>query len=311
MKRDNINYFAVGLFVLLMLGLLLYGLLRISGENQKSDVYYSDFRSIAGIKPGAPVTYQGFELGHVDTIEPRRKDGKTYYRLALKLRRGWQMPSDSVATISASGLLSGMLVEIREGSSRQLIAPGGVIGAVESSNLFESMSSLTEQLSRLAKYDAEPLLENLNRRVDRIGGSLEQGVPESMSQLQALLKRLNSTAALLEATVGGENRGHVTAMLKNADLTTANILRLSADFERTSRQLDQLLSEAHGLVKHSRPDVEASVAELRDSLQRVNAVLQHLESASLNTNELARELRQNPSLIIQSRPLVERNEDKP
>lgn len=311
MRRDNINYFAVGLFVLLMLGLLLYALARISGENQKSDVYYTHFRSVSGIKPGAPVAYQGFELGHVDAIEPTQRDGKTYYRLALKLKQGWKVPSDSFAVISASGLLSGMLVEIREGRSTRLLAPGGEIAATESANLFEALAGLTEQLSQLTRNDAQPLLANLNRRIDRIGGSLEQGVPESMSQLQAVLKKLNNTATLLEATLGGENRAHVAAMLKNADLSSANILRLSADFEHTRGQLDRLLADSHGVVTHNRPDIEASVGELRDSLQRVNTILHHLERASLNTNELTRELRQNPALIIQSKPPVEPGEDRP
>ncbi len=308
MKRDHINYFAVGLFVLLMLGMLLYALLRINGENQKSDIYYTYFRSVSGIKTGAPVAYQGFELGHVDTIEPTQKEGRTSYRLALKLRQGWKIPSDSRAVISASGLLSGMLVEIREGSSRSLLGPGGEIAGTESVNLFESMAVLTEQLSQLTRDDAKPLLANLNRRIERIGGSLEQGVPESMNQLQAVLKKLNNTATLLETTLGGENRAHVTAVLKNTDQSSLNILRLTADFERTRKQLDQFLADTHGVVTQNRPDIEASVSELRDSLQRVNTILHHLEGASLNTNELTRQLRQNPALIIQSKPAADQSE---
>lgn len=307
-KRDNINYFAVGLFVLLMLGMLLYALLRINGENQKSDIYYTYFRSISGIKTGSTVAYQGFELGHVDAIEPTQKEGRTFYRLALKLRQGWKIPSDSRAVISASGLLSGMLVEIREGSSSSLLGPGGEIAGTESVNLFESMAVLTEQLSQLTRDDAKPLLANLNRRIERIGGSLEQGVPESMNQLQTVLKKLNNTATLLETTLGGENRAHVTAVLKNADQSSLNILRLTADFERTRKQLDQFLADTHGVVTQNRPDIEASVSELRDSLQRVNTILHHLEGASLNTNELTRQLRQNPALIIQSKPAVDQSE---
>lgn len=311
MKRDNINYFAVGLFVLLMLGLLVYTLQRISGDNQKSDVYYAYFRNVSGIKKGSPVAYQGYELGHVGTIEPTQRQGKTYYRLALKLKTEWKVPSDSVAVISASGLLSGMLVEIREGNSSSLVAPGGEIAATESANLFEAMASLTEQLSQLAKNDAKPLLDNLNRRIERIGGSLEQGVPESLNQFQSILKKLNSTATLLEATLGGDNRKHVAALLKNADQTSVNILRLSADFEHTRKQLDRLLADTHGLVTHNRPDIEASMTELRDSLQRVNTILHHLEGASLNTNELTRQLRHNPALIIQSKPPDALSEERP
>ena len=44
------------------------------------------------------------------------------------------------------------------------------------------------------------------------------------------------------------------------------------------------------------------MVELRQALQRVNTILHHLEGTSLNTKELTRELRLNPSLIIQSKP---------
>lgn len=292
-----------------MLGLLLYALLRISGENQKSDIYYTYFRNVSGIKPGSPVSYQGFELGHVETIEPTQRQGKTYYRLALKLKHGWKVPDDSQAMVRASGLLSGMIVEIREGMSRHLLAPKGEIASTESSNLFDAINTLTEQLTQLLRDDAKPLINNLNRRMDRIGSSLEKSVPESMSQLQAVLKKLNTTASLLESTLSGENREHVASVLKSADQSSANILKLSSDFEHTRKQLDQLLAETHGVVTQSRPDIEASMAELRNSLQRINNILHHLEGASLNTQELTRQLRQNPALILQSQPPAERTEE--
>lgn len=306
MKRDNINYFAVGLFVLLMLGLLLYALLTISGDNQKSDVYYTYFKNVSGIKPGATVAYQGFELGHVDAIEPVQKQGSTSYRLALKLKQGWKVPSDSHAIISASGLLSASLVDIREGVSSNLLTPGGTIAAIESANLFEALSTLTEQLSQLTSNGAKPLLASLTR----ISGGLEQSMPESMNQLQSLLKKLNHTASLLEGTLSAENRNHISGLLKNADQSSVNIMHLSADFEHTRKQLDLLLSDTRAIVTKNRPDIDASVAELRISLKRVNTILHHLEAASLNTNELTRQLRQNPSLIIQSKPAVDQNEEK-
>jgi phospholipid/cholesterol/gamma-HCH transport system substrate-binding protein len=309
-KRDNINYFAVGLFVLAMLGMLMYALARISGDNQKGDVYYTYFRSVAGIKSGSSVAFQGLELGHVGAIEPTQRKGGTHYKVELQLRQGWKVPSDSKATISASGLLSGMLVEIREGASDKLLPPGGEIAAVEATNLFDSVTALSEELRQLARNDAKPLLTNLNGRLNRVGDSLEQSIPASMAQIQSVLRKLDRTASLLESTLGGENGRHIAALMKNADESSENVLRLTSALQQTRKDLDQLLLESRNLVKHNRPDIDAAVAELRISMQRVNTILRHLEGASLNTNELTRQLRQNPGLIIQSKPADDQSEEK-
>ena len=63
MKRDNVNYLLVGSFVLLMAGVLLYALYRITGHSAKGDLYVTHFSNVAGIKEGSLVTYEGFEVG--------------------------------------------------------------------------------------------------------------------------------------------------------------------------------------------------------------------------------------------------------
>lgn len=286
MKRDTINYCAVGVFVLLMLALLFLALLKISGDGQKSDVYYTYLKSVSGIKRGSPVSFQGLEVGHVETIAPAQKEGRNYYRLTLAIRKGWKIPSDSQTVIAASGLLSGMLIEIREGEKPTLLQPGDDIAGVDVANLFESLAGLSE---------------NVNRRIDRIGGKIEEVLPE----MHVLLKSLNRTATLVESTLNSENRGHVNTLLRNANTSSANFLRLSTELQETRKRLDKVLDETHGAVRSGRPEVEASLAELRQAMQRVNAILHHLEGTSLNSRELTRELRLNPSLLIQSKPAVD------
>lgn len=291
MKRDTVNYFAVGVFVLLMLALLFFALMKISGDSQKSDIYYTSLKSVAGIKRGAPVSFQGFELGHVHNIEPLHQSGKMLYRLGLAVQQGWKIPVDSQAMISSSGLLSGMLIEIRAGTAQKLLQPGQEIAGFEAGNLFDSLTSLSE---------------NVNRRVDRMGDQFETALPE----LHALLKKLNAVAGSVETTLNQENRGHIRALLKNANASSANFLRLSTDLQTTRQRLDKVLDESHEVVAKNRPELDATMAELRLALQRVNTILHHLEGTSLNTRELTRELRQNPSLLIQSRPAIEQTAEE-
>ena len=50
MKRDNVNYLLAGSFVLLMAGVLFYGLYRIAGHSAKGDIYFTHFSNVAGDK---------------------------------------------------------------------------------------------------------------------------------------------------------------------------------------------------------------------------------------------------------------------
>jgi phospholipid/cholesterol/gamma-HCH transport system substrate-binding protein len=57
-----------------------------------------------------------------------------------------------------------------------------------------------------------------------------------------------------------------------------------------------------GLVKDSRAIVSGSGKDLKESLRRVDATLYQLESAGRNLNEFSRTIRENPAVLINSRP---------
>lgn len=311
MKRDTINYVTVGGFVLLMLVALLYGLYRVTGHQRQQDTYYTRLANVTGIAEGSTVTFEGYPVGNVTAIEPVAVNGRTRYRLALNLKSGWRVPEDSSATITAPGLLAAPVIEIRQGASPTLIAPGGEIPGADAAGLFQAMTGLMTEISALTESGIKPLVAQLNARVDRLGDTLAKSLPETLEEAKGALVRLNRAAGALESLASGENREHLASMLRNSDQTAANLARLSADLERTRGALDALLAESHGAVAGGRQDVRASLAELRQSVDRVNGMLHQLESASRHMNEFSRNLRANPGALIQGRPPVDPVEAKP
>lgn len=311
MKRETINYTLVGSFVLLMLAVLLYGLYRVTGHQRKQDTYYTSFANVAGISEGSTVSYEGYPVGNVTSIAPVARDGKTRYRLTLNVKSGWQVPEDSTASVSASGLLSTPVIEIRQGESAKLLAPESEIRSADSAGLYQAMSGLIGELSSLTEGGIKPFVEQLNHRVGRIGDTLEQDLPALTAELKSALARLNRAASALESLASGENRERVASMLGNADQTAANLARLTADLEGTRAALDELLADSRGVVAGSRQDIRASLAELRQTVQRVNGMLYQLEGASRNMNEFSRQIRSNPAALIQGRPAADEAEAKP
>ena len=90
MKRENVNYFAVGIFVVAMLILFMVVLFQITGRAGPTDSYQVFLDNVAGLKRGTPVFYEGYQVGQVEQITPEREAGQTRYRLALTLPAGWQ-----------------------------------------------------------------------------------------------------------------------------------------------------------------------------------------------------------------------------
>ncbi len=298
MKRDNVNYLLVGSFVLVMGIVLLYALYRITGQSAKGDVYVTHFPNVAGIKSGTVVTFEGFEVGNVDGIEPEVKNNRTSYRVSLNIRKPVNLPEDSWAIIASPGLLAAPLVEIKEGQSTSLIAAGGEIPGRTNSNVMESVANLANEISRLTETSVKPLLAQISQRVETVGGSLEENLPGTLTDMRATMARLNSTAARVETLFSPENQKNWNGLLKNGNEASGTVLKLSQEMQKVT-------AEVEGLVKDSRVIVNGSGKDLQLSLRRADALLYQLESAGRNLNEFSRTIRENPAALVNNRPPVD------
>jgi phospholipid/cholesterol/gamma-HCH transport system substrate-binding protein len=306
MRKDNVNYLLVGSFVLLMFGVLLVLVYRITGRQADTDTYYVRYGNISGVKVGTAVTYGGYQIGQVDEVEPVRAKGRTRYRLSLAIKAGWQIPEDSVARIVSPGLLSSNIIDIREGKSTASLRPGARINGQEEVSIMTVLNSMAFELKDLSDHSIKPLLNNLNRQVATVGTDLRRRIPEITASTSQLLARLNRSAERLNDVLGDENRSHVNNVLANADKVSRNLANLSSEFARVRDQLDRLLRNSNQLLDHNRKDIRASVVALRTSLdtvsRNINTVVYNLRSTSRNMNEFSREIRANPGLLMGGTP---------
>jgi phospholipid/cholesterol/gamma-HCH transport system substrate-binding protein len=128
MKRTEIYtgiFIVFGLFCFAWVALSLGGL-RIFGDNRH--VYYAEFQSTSGLKPGAIVEIAGVQVGNVTALE--LKDNRA--RLVLRIERSVKIPVDSIAAIRTRGLIGEKFVKIITGSDDEILPPGGEISETES-----------------------------------------------------------------------------------------------------------------------------------------------------------------------------------
>ena len=325
MKRENINYLAVGVFVLTMLALFLVVMYKITGRTGPTDEYYVSYSNVTGIKYGTPVLYEGFQIGQVENIEPTRDQGQTRYRLTLSIVKDWVIPSDSIASLVASGLLSAMTIDIKEGKSVSMLTPGDTIEGREATNIFAAVNEVAGDIRELSRDSLRPMIDNLNKRigmladdltsltkesirplVDNIGQKLDKQV---LNDLVTLLGKLNNSADRLLVLMDEDNQKNLAQFLGNMKDASVALNDVVFRIEETRAAMNEVLIDIDGIVSDNREKVKISINDLQKTLNiisdNINAIIYHLEGSSQNIHELSREVRENPGLILKSSPQPE------
>ncbi len=306
MKKDHINYFAVGSFVLAMLALLIASMLYISGRGNATDTYYVSYTDISGIHNGTTVTYGGYKIGQIEHVQPLRNKKGTRYRITLAVHNGWPIPSDSTAQITSPGILAEKTIEIREGKSATLLAPGDTIRGLPAINMMAIVNRLSGEVEGLTNGNIRPLLNKLSNYLNNIGGDLNRKIPRITENTRTLLVALNKTATNLNNLIDAGSRQHLHSLFKNANKMSQSLVMLSQRLNDTGDKIDYLLNKSQHMLDDNSDDIRQSVVDMRASLetlsQNMGAMVHNMNASARNMNELSRELRRNPSLIISSKP---------
>ena len=283
MRKDNINYLMVGIFVLATLMLLFVMLYKITGQQSGAETYYTRFDKITGIKDGAAVTYEGYQIGQVESVEPVFDEDRTRYRLKLSVKAGWKIPRDSIAEIAMPGIIADKQIEISEGKSADSLSPGDEIISREAVDMMALASS--------------------------IGNELDNFIPNMAGDVAKLLKRLNHSAEQLANMLDEENVRHVDNMFENVDEAGRSLAQLASGFDRINRQLDELLKRSSMMVTDNDDDIRQSIIALRKTMDivssNIGSIVYNLDASSRNMNEFSRQLRDNPGAILGSKPPVD------
>lgn len=310
MKRDNINYLAVGIFVLATLFVLLVVLYKITGRVGDSNPYHVYYDNITGLTDGSRVTYEGYQVGFVKGVEPEQSESGTRYRVEMRIKQGWRIPQDSVARIYSAGLLAETVINIEEGSSKEYLPSNAEVIGLQGGDMFAALGSVAEDIGSLTRDSLRPLLDNVNQQVTGLGGELGTRVPRILGDLESMVQKLDKSAQGLSTMLDDRHTKRISNIIVDVEATAKNFNELSSSLQGTQTQLDSLLGEAQGLVGDNQDDVRASVVSLRNALdsvsREVDGILFELEGASRNMNEFSRELRNNPGLLLNSSPAVEK-----
>lgn len=327
MKRDTANYVLVGGFVLAMAAALAVLLVAVGGRSGSADSYFVYYRNVTGLGVGTAVLYEGYRVGQIEGITPEHTATGMQYRVEFSVKSDWRIPTDSVAQVASSGLISAVTIQIAEGQASTYLKPGDSVLGREQSDIFAVLNRAAGDFQTLSKDGLMPVLTNINQRVNQLSDEMVAFRRDDLSPLVAMLHQridqdlvaetvelinhLDESAIGLKALVDEDNQTQVHSFLTSITAAASNLYDLIARIESTRQQMDGVLvalgslaSDNQAQVKGTMVAAETSMQELELALKTVNqqlaSILHNVEGSTRHMSEFARIIRQNPSRLIRS-----------
>jgi phospholipid/cholesterol/gamma-HCH transport system substrate-binding protein len=284
------NYLLVGSFVIAMVVALVTWLAVLSGGIGRGDRFTIHYDNVLGVAEGTQVYFDGYPVGLVDRVVPAEEGG---FELEVEVRRGWQIPEDSVAVVTASGLLSAVVIDIHAGRSERVLPPGSRIRSGASANLAAVVSGVAGELSRLVD-DLGPLLD-----------ALADDAPLILEDVRGFTARLDATLDGVDALLAPANTDRIARILVNLEEASDGASSALTGLDQTRRNVDGIVLRIDELLDQSEEPIADALADLRHTLatigEHIGAITANLESVSRNMNEFSRQLRENPGVLVRGR----------
>ncbi len=282
MRDGKQNYVIVGGFVVAMVTALIVWIALVSGRTGATDDYYVLFEDVSGLKPGLEIMFQGYRFGLIEKVEPIPGAG---FRVDVSVRRGWPIPSDSVAVVKV-GLFSAAVIDVEAGESDLLLTPGSQIPSAERGDAIAAVGELANELADVVR-------------------DVQEKIPGIVDNVEQVSDEMKTTVGQLNKMLEPRNVDRVGSILANMDKATADVNSVITDLSESRQGIDAVVRKLDGLLEEDRGDLAVAIADLRYSLatmsRHIDAIGANLETTTRNLNEFSRQVRDNPGVLLSGR----------
>jgi phospholipid/cholesterol/gamma-HCH transport system substrate-binding protein len=299
--ETRVNYFLVGIFVLVLGAAMVAGLLWLSvGTSTRDYDYYYVYmtESVSGLNTDAPVKFLGVDVGRVTEIRiDQEKPDRV--RLLLAIEKGTPIREDTVAVLAFQGLtgiahlnLTGQI----SGESPPLKAAPG-----EKYPVIKSSPSLLLRLDEGATRLITSVTEAADSLRTFLGGPNEESVSNSLANLEKLLKtlaaRTDSIDAALKAAAhtmqqSSEASDRLPELFDKLQQAEEGLIQMAEDIARQSNEISRAATTgAEGLTQISNQagyEIRVLSVQLQDLMYRLDTLVQKVE--------------QDPSILLHGSP---------
>jgi phospholipid/cholesterol/gamma-HCH transport system substrate-binding protein len=249
MERDA-KYAAVAAFAMLAIAAAVAFVWWYSGRGERRDfvryeIYFDG--SVSGLARGSPVRYLGVDVGRVRGLAIAR-DNPSRVRVTAEIDSEAPISGATRARLGLLGLTGLLFIDLQQDPDGD---PARVLGEGQRYPVIPSRKGDIEAfVERLPD-----LLGNTARLVERVEGLLTD----------ENLKAVSTTLANVEAAS------------RDLPAVTRSAAELAAELRRTSAEVSALAQRVHGIADTSGPQIEASLAGVRATAERMSRTAESLE----------------------------------
>lgn len=176
MRNHNLNYVAVGSFVVAMLVALVVTVSALTGRTGPTDDYHLVLSNVSDVKFGTQVRYEGFPIGQVERIVPEPAEQGMKFRLDVSIRKGWRLPDDSLARVGSSSLLAAKTIDVAGGKSPNTLKPGAEIPSAPPVDMFSLVANVAGEFADLNREGLKPFVDDLRQVARQLRVTLDKDV---------------------------------------------------------------------------------------------------------------------------------------
>lgn len=296
--ETKVSYTMVGLFVVIMIGIIIFFAFWLSVGIGKQDykaylVYMNE--SVTGLEKDAPVKYNGVDVGTVENIKLNLENPEQVI-LLLKIKPDTPITQNTEAVLMEQGITGIAYIGLRGGNHAKPLEaePGQEYPVIKSAPSFfvrldTTLQDLTTNITSLTlnfkKLMSDENLQSINhtlKNIDTMTTTLADNnkeLDESIKSMQVFLKNSAKASDQLPEAI-------------------QSIKDSAKALKTMSKNVSQVSTEINGAIKSGTIAIQSFSNQL---MPEAYGTLKNMKAITGNIKSLSTELKQNPSIVVRGK----------
>ena len=306
-KISNQTKITLTIIIALIIAFFGYRFMRDLPLFRSSEVIYTHFKQVNGLKTGSYIYISGVKVGSVSNMDLVGPDS---VRVSLNFNIGKTINKGSIAYLESSGLLGDKAIYIQKGSSSEPVPSGGTIKGVYSGGMLESFQENGAQLTD----DASESFNKLNRTLTQLQEVVDAENKQKIDRMLSNFERTSSDISLLMQRKRGELEGSIESLnsfLANLDtISTENKARLDSTFaglERSMQNMERISSELES-TNTKLNSILTKMDEGKGSLGKMindPSLYNNMDSLSVELSRFIKNINEDPARYLKGLKLID------